>query len=60
MLKRIYIESIDINGIQMSNIVTSHRKEIWEWYLKSESKKQYTNESEPLTSNEMKDLIEGT
>ena len=55
-----YIESIDINGIQMSNIVTSHRKEIWERYLKSESKKKYTKESEPLTSNKLKDLIEGT
>ena len=39
--KRIYIETIDVNGIQMSNILTSHRKEIWEWYLKSESKKKY-------------------
>ena len=44
----------------MSNIKTSHRKEIWERYVKSEGKKECTNESGPLTSNELKELIEGT
>ena len=44
----------------MSNIKTSHRKEIWERYVKSEGKKECRNESEPLTSNELKELIEGT
>ena len=59
-IKKIYIETLDYNGFQMKDIVTSHRKEIWMKFLKKNVNNESTNRQEKLTASELKEMVEGT
>ena len=60
ILKRIYIETIDVNKIKMSNIRTNHCKYIWQRYRKKCSTLPTRDFSEGLTSAEIEKLIKGS
>ena len=60
IVKRIYIETIDVNKIKMSDIQTNHHKYIWERYRKKCSKIPNRKLSEGLTSEEIEKLIKGS
>ena len=60
ILKRIYIETIDVNNIKMSDICTNHHTYIWERYRRKCSPVATRNFSEGLTSDEIQKLIGGT
>ena len=57
ILRRIYIETIDVNKIKMSNIWTNHCKYIWQRYSKKCSTLHTKELSEGLTSAEIEKLI---
>ena len=57
ILKRIYIETIDVNKIKMSDIQTNHRKYIWQRYRKKCSTLPTRDLSEGMTSAEIEKLI---
>ena len=59
ILKRIYIETIDVNKIKMSDIWTNHHKYIWQRYRKKCSTLP-TRDFSGLTSAEIEKLIKGS
>ena len=60
IVRQIYIETIDVNKIKMSDIQTNHHKYIWERYRKKCSTIPTGNLSEGLTSEEIEKLIKGS
>ena len=60
ILKRIFIETIDVNKIKMSNIWTNQHKYIWQKYRKKCSTLPTRDFSEGLTSAEIEKLIKGS
>ena len=60
IVKRIYIETIDVIKIKMSDIRTNHCKYIWEQYRKKCSTIPNRKLSEGLTSEEIEKLIKGS
>ena len=59
-VKQLYIETLDYNGFQMKHIVTSHRKEIWQKYMRQKVIEKPHYECQKLTTSELKEMVEGT
>ena len=60
ILKRIYIETIDVNNIRMSDIRTNQRRYIWNRYRKKCTSISTRHLSEGLTQGELEKLIQGS
>ena len=59
-LRRIYIETLEVNNIKMKDIRTSHWKDIWQRYMKKSNVTERKRYSEGLNTAELKEMIEGT
>ena len=57
---KIFIDTIEMNGIQMKQIRTEHRDEIWKRYVKRGGKFQPVTHAIGLNTNELKAMIQGT
>ena len=60
ILKGIYIETIDVNSIRMSDIRTNQRRYIWGRYRKKCTSISTRHLSEGLTQGELEKLIQGS
>ena len=60
ILKRIYIETIDVNNIRMSDIRTNQQRYLWDRYQKKCTSISTRHLSEGLTQGEIEKLIQGS
>ena len=60
ILKRIYIETIDVNNIRMSDIRTNQWRYIWDRYQKKCTSISTKHLSEGLTQGEIEKIIKGS
>ena len=60
IIKRIYIETIDVNNIKMSDIRTNQWKYLWDRYQKKCKSISSRHLSEGLTQGEIEKLIQGS
>ena len=60
IIKRIYIETIDVNNIKMSDIRTNQQRYLWDRYRKKCKSISSRHLSEGLTQGEIEKLIQGS
>ena len=57
---QVIVSTIPVNCVCMNDIRTEHRSEIWKKYARNKSDVLRNVHTEGLTSNELKEMIEGT
>ena len=60
IIRKVYIETIPIEHWAMKDIVTCHRQDIWNRFLKKSNSQNTTRVPSGLTAAEIKTLIEGS
>ena len=59
-LRKIYIETLEVNNVKMGDIRTNHRKDIWNRYMRKSTVSGRKRYSEGLNTEELKEMIQGT